>query len=286
MKRFITFFGFSLIILASALIYAQALPDLDLQNVSCLKGKLYFVVINRGASLPAGWGAVADVYFDGAKKGHIDLGAPTSRTGGGIENSGGTSSYLTAFDITAPVTVDINIDPTNSIKESNEDNNFRRGARLQPCGEVGKTADWKITSLKADPKCYQTSPTSAQDFIYTILVEFKAVPASRAPGDLVVEAQYVSNIETVTKPPINLSELTRTWSSGASDIILWGGDKIEVRKVSQLHFMVKKPDCHIGPRVVGDTKTIVKANTKDPSGMRLTDTKTLVFGPCQRKPKK
>ncbi|MDH5468602.1 MAG: hypothetical protein OEY25_14395, partial [Candidatus Aminicenantes bacterium] len=137
MKRFIVFFGFSLIILASALIYAQALPDLDLQNVSCLKGKLYFVVINRGASLPAGWRAVADVYFDGAKKGHIDLGAPTSRTGGGIENSGGTSSYLTAFDITAPVTVDINIDPTNSIKESNEGNNFRRGAHLQPCGEVG-----------------------------------------------------------------------------------------------------------------------------------------------------
>ncbi len=287
MKRFIAFFGFSLIVLASALIYAQALPDLDLQNVSCLKGKLYFIVINRGAPLPAaGWRAVADVYFDGIKKGHIDLGAPTSRTGGGIDNSGGTSSYLTAFDITAPVTVDINIDATNSINESNEDNNFRRGAHLKPCDEAGKTADWKIVGLKSEPKCYNTPPPGAPDFIYTILVEFKAASASRPPGDLVVEAQYISNIETTTKPPINLSELTRAWSSGASDIILWDGDKIEVRKVSPMNFMLKKPDCHIGPRVVGDTKTTVKAHTKDPSGMRLTDTKTLVFGPCQAKPKK
>jgi len=387
-------------------VYAQKLPDLDLANISCLHGKLFFTVINRGdGPLPIGWRAVADVYFDGAKKGHIDLGRPTSTTGDGIDKPGGKSSYLTAFSIMASVKVDIFIDATDAIKESNEENNFRRGAHLKPCDEVtlpdlvvedialdnkcnvvvrvknngpgsvqdevwtihkpessgaylyidgrkwggeaiwkfdpsrslqssGGTATyksklnvsgtatitvlidhtnqvtesnednnkkaeiltcegiikpsrpkgvafWKITTIATEPKCYKTPAPGGPDFLYTITVEFKASPSSLPPGGLVIEAKYESNIETVVKPHLNLTDATKTWGLGTSGTILWDGDKIGVVKVNSRNFIIKKTDCHIGPKVKGDTKTIIKTYTAEPTGMRLADTKTLIFGPCK-----
>jgi hypothetical protein len=110
------------------------LPDLDLSNCACRDGKLIFTIINRGpGSLPTGWQALTDVYFNGVKQGFVSLTTPTSTTGGGIQNPGGTSTFWVAFAITSPVTVDFVIDPLNTVKESNEANNTRKGCNLKPC---------------------------------------------------------------------------------------------------------------------------------------------------------
>jgi hypothetical protein len=130
-------FSASMLILCFAIVsFSQtiALPDLDLANCACKDGKLVFTIINHGpGNLPLGWQAVADIYFNGAKKGFISLLTPTSTTGGGIEKPNGASTFLTAFDITSPMTVDFVIDSTNSIKESNEANNTRKGYKMKPC---------------------------------------------------------------------------------------------------------------------------------------------------------
>jgi len=106
-------------------IWTQDLPDLIVEKIECGPGnKLAVTTKNIGsAALPAGWTALVKVYFNGQEKGFFDLGSPTSTTGGGIENPGGSSYYLLAWDITGQVTVLVNVDFTNSVTESNEQNN-------------------------------------------------------------------------------------------------------------------------------------------------------------------
>lgn len=114
---------------------AQKLPDLVVKDVRCGPGsKLEFTAMNVGpGALPAGWRAVADVYFDGVRMGHVDLGRPTS---GDLTPRGGAARYLTAFDITRPLTAKVLADSTNAIRERDESNNSR-GAMLSPCGQPG-----------------------------------------------------------------------------------------------------------------------------------------------------
>src|SRR4030043_1663366 len=57
-----------------------SLPDLVVQEIKCGPGnKLQFTAANIGTGpLPSGWRAAAEVFFDGRKMGHIDLGKPPS----------------------------------------------------------------------------------------------------------------------------------------------------------------------------------------------------------------
>lgn len=103
-----------------------ALPDLAVGSIERDPGgKLQVTIENIGSGgLPSGWSAVAEVYFNGTKKGAFNLKAPTSTASGGIEETGGNSTYLLAWNITKPVTVRVVVDSTDEIEESNEQNNI------------------------------------------------------------------------------------------------------------------------------------------------------------------
>jgi archaellum component FlaG (FlaF/FlaG flagellin family) len=125
-------------------------PDLVVKEIKCGPGsKLQVTVGNIGGPLPSGWGAVADVFFDGRSMGHIDLGRPTS---GDITPAGGTATYLGPFDILRPVTVKVVVDATNLIRESNETNNTMT-AKLQPC-ERAVLPDLTVTGFSHDDREY------------------------------------------------------------------------------------------------------------------------------------
>ena len=82
-------------------VWTQDLPDLIVDKIECGPGsKLALTVKNTGsAALPAGWTALADVYFNQQHLGFFNLGSPTSTTGGGIGSPGGSSYYLLGWDI-------------------------------------------------------------------------------------------------------------------------------------------------------------------------------------------
>jgi len=126
-------------------------PDLVVKEIKCGPGsKLQFTVGNIGAEpLPAGWRAVADVFFDGRRMGHIDLGRPTS---GDITPASGTATYLATFDILRPITVKVVVDATNSIRESNEANNTMT-TKLQPCERVA-LPDLTVIGFSHDDREY------------------------------------------------------------------------------------------------------------------------------------
>ena len=152
MKNLIKIMGALILVLViSTPIIAEKAPDLVVKEIKCGPGnKLQFTVENIGSvSLPSGWRAVADVFFDGRKMGHIDLGRPTS---GDITPARGTASYLVVFDILRPVTVKVVVDATNSIKESNEENNTKT-VTLQPC-EIAALPDLTVTGFSHDDRVY------------------------------------------------------------------------------------------------------------------------------------
>lgn len=147
-------------------------------------------------------------------------------------------------------------------------------------------AIWKITKLIAKPSCYKKPEPGSPDFIYTIKAEFVASPSTLPPGDLIIEAKYVSNYETTTKPPLNISSATKTWTPGTSGDILWNGDKIRITKVNNWYFRLTKPDCHISHKVDGVTpvKITLMAHTYFGPGAGKTkiDIKTLLINPCKK----
>jgi hypothetical protein len=120
--------------------FSYGQPDLVVKEITCGPGnKLRFTAANIGTRpLPSGWRAVADVFFDGRRMGHVDLGRPTS---GNITPAGGTATYLVAFDILSPYSVRIVVDSTGSISESNERNNTMT-ARVEPCQPDLSIFDW------------------------------------------------------------------------------------------------------------------------------------------------
>lgn len=113
---------------------APELPDLIVDKIECGPGsKLAVTVKNIGAAaLPAGWMALAEVYFNQQKMGFFDLRYPTTTTGGSIASPGGSSYYLLSWDITQQVSVFVVADYTSSITESNEQNNTRLEL-ISPC---------------------------------------------------------------------------------------------------------------------------------------------------------
>jgi len=125
------------------------LPDLVVTGIECGSGnKLSVTIKNIGSgALPSGWSAVAEAYFDGEKKGSFDLRNPTSTIGGGIEEPGGSSTYLLAWEITAPTTVMVIADSTDDITESNEQNNSKE-EEVEPL--VTELPDLVIEEIRCD----------------------------------------------------------------------------------------------------------------------------------------
>ncbi len=120
----------------------QYLPDLVVQDIYCAPGnKLAFSVTNMLTPIPSGWMAVADVYINGVKMGSIDLGSPM----GGDLTVGG-ANYLTSFDLSGSAEIKIVVDPTNSVKETDEGNNAK--AAKVACQVTGDTP---ITTTTVDP---------------------------------------------------------------------------------------------------------------------------------------
>lgn len=106
-------------------VWTQNLPDLIVEKIECgSNNKLAVTIKNQGiGALPAGWVALAEVYFNQQQMGFFDLGNPASTTGGGIGNPGGSSYYLLPWDSTGQVAAYVYADYTNSTTESNEQNN-------------------------------------------------------------------------------------------------------------------------------------------------------------------
>jgi hypothetical protein len=123
------------------------LPDLIVSKIECGPGnKLSVTIKNIGSgALPDGWEAVAETYFDDEEKGFFNLTSPISTTSGGIEQPGGSSTYLLAWDITAPVTARVIADSTNDITESNEQNNSKEEEVIPP---VVKLPDLLVTEIE------------------------------------------------------------------------------------------------------------------------------------------
>ena len=115
-------------------VWTPSFPDLIVDKIECGPGgKLAVTVKNIGAGiLPAGWIALAEVYFNQQNMGFYDLRYPTSTTNGGIESPGGSSYYLLSWDITQQISASVYVDYTNSVTESNEQNNTKSEFVL-PC---------------------------------------------------------------------------------------------------------------------------------------------------------
>ena len=108
-------------------VWTLDLPDLIVSKIECGPGnKVAVTVSNTGTgSPPAGWMALAKVYFNQQETGTFDLRSPTSTTGGGIDNPGGSSYYLLSWDISTLVNVMVYADYLNGINESSEQNNSK-----------------------------------------------------------------------------------------------------------------------------------------------------------------
>ena len=111
---------------------AQPLPDLIITKIECVppQSRLSFTVTNQSnVSLPKDWRGVARVYLPGRMEQIVDLGRPTS---GSLAPAGGSATYRLAYKIKGKISVKVVVDSTNSIKESNEENN-EKVQKLEPC---------------------------------------------------------------------------------------------------------------------------------------------------------
>ena len=115
-------------------VWTPSFPDLIVDKIECGPGdKLAVTVKNIGAGiLPAGWQALAEVYFNQQYMGFYDLRYPTSTTNGGIEQPGGSSYYLLSWNVTEQVSAYVIADYTTSVTESNEQNNSK-SELVSPC---------------------------------------------------------------------------------------------------------------------------------------------------------
>lgn len=132
--------------LEQAVTIQEKLPDLLVESIQC-EGENFisFTVKNSGFDFPsASWASTGEVYFDGVKKGTVNLKNPSSVTGGGIEKANGTSTYLTEWKILATTLVKVIVDNQNAIKESNELNNTKESMIVQ---RVLKLPDLVITEI-------------------------------------------------------------------------------------------------------------------------------------------
>jgi hypothetical protein len=112
----------------------EALPDLVVEDITCMGGNLYITVENQGqGSIPEGWMSLASLYLDGVVQEDFLLNEPTFTSKGGISQPEGLSSYLLPYDVSASLRVDLYLDYNDKIKESDEDNNQIEAQYIGPC---------------------------------------------------------------------------------------------------------------------------------------------------------
>lgn len=128
---------------------APELPDLFVESVSCMGGSLYISVGNQGGAVPEDWTGLMSLYIDGASQEDILLTQPTSVSEGGIAEPGGTSHYLMAYEVSRSIRLDIYVDYTNEIEESNEDNNEIGNEYIGPC----ELPDLTVEDIYLDENC-------------------------------------------------------------------------------------------------------------------------------------
>ena len=110
------------------------LPDLYVDDISCMGTNLYLTIGNQGeGSLPDNWAGLATLYINGENQEDIVLNLPTSTTRGGIEKPNGLSHYLIPYVISDIARIDVYLDYNNEIKESDENNNEIENVYLNPC---------------------------------------------------------------------------------------------------------------------------------------------------------
>lgn len=156
------------------------LPDLVVGMIECdPDNRLSVTIENIGSgALPGGWSAVAEVYFNGTKKGEFDLKDPVSTANGGVEKPGGNSTYLLAWDITEPVTVGVAVDSADNIEESNEQNNYGE-EEVEPAvifPPVIPPVTPPVTPLPVELHCYISGEISGFDYCLETL-KIKICPA-------------------------------------------------------------------------------------------------------------
>jgi subtilase family serine protease len=126
-------------------------PDLTVKSIECREGRLFFTIANEGTgSLPDDWAALASIYIDGVIQEDVVLNESTATKDGGIQESGGISEYLTAFDVDKIIRVDLYVDYTKAIRESDEENNSAENVYIEPCD----LPDLVIESVSLNEDCY------------------------------------------------------------------------------------------------------------------------------------
>lgn len=110
------------------------LPDLVVEDISCMGGNLYITVKNQGEGpIPENGISLASLSLDGVVQQDILLNEPSFTAKGGITEPNGISSYLLPFDISASMRIDLYLDYNDEIEESNEENNQVEGLYIGPC---------------------------------------------------------------------------------------------------------------------------------------------------------
>jgi hypothetical protein len=172
-------------------------PDLVVRKIVCGPGnKLQFHVANVGTGpLRPGWVGKSHVWINGRTLfDSIDLKNATATTGGGIERPGGTSIYTTPYNIVSVVTVKVETDYGNYIRESNEGNNTMT-TTIQPC-ERAALPDLTVIGFSHD------------DRVYVLMVTIKNLgpgtvpPTTRGTLQVFVEGGLVDtiNLDSIVVP--------------------------------------------------------------------------------------
>ena len=126
-------------------------PDLTVKSIECREGKLFFSLVNEGnRPLPDDWVALASLYIDGDVQEDVVLNEPTAIKDGGIPEPGGASEFLTVFDIDKIIRVDLYVDYTKEIEETDEENNSAENVYIEPCD----LPDLVIESMSLNEDCY------------------------------------------------------------------------------------------------------------------------------------
>ncbi len=174
--------------LEKAVLIEEKLPDFIIESIGCYgENYIYFAIKNAGFDIQAAsWSANAEVYFDGEKKGTIDLRSPYGVTAGGIAKANGVSTYRTDWQIDIFTSVKIVADSGREIKESNESNNEKEQS-IDPC--VVKPPDLIIREIIIEGH-----------FVY---YKIKNIGEGRAGFRKVVEGSVVQKLTPCTALYVN-----------------------------------------------------------------------------------
>ena len=198
--------------------------------------------------------------------------------GKNLQKAGGAATYTSKLQVSGSATITAIVDHTEQVKEANEANN-KKATRLTCHAKPVEAGAWKILRMASLPPCYNEDPHKDLSMTVNVLFEASGGPS----GDLVIRAEYRSNIDHDITPKLNLTEAVATTCGGTAPCTLpWGDAKLSVLKVpsaTRPQYEVSF-NIFISPKLEGDITITFWAFTRDGKIDELTDTKTLVIRPC------